>query len=506
MQMVYLVGAGPGEKELITVKGKRLLQQCDAVIYDRLASSELLDFVKEDCVRIFVGKEAGHHSKSQTEINQILVEAALKYEKVVRLKGGDSFVFGRGGEEVEALQARGLHFELVPGITSAIAVPECAGIPVTHRGVSRSFHVITGHTKDSENTLTDNYDTLARLDGTLIFLMGLGNLGEITKRLMSHGKQSNTPVAVIEKGTTKEERMVKGTLKTIEEQVKQQQVMPPAIIVIGETALLSYKDLNCYIDNSVTKIASGEKKTIGITATSHTAKKLRNALEQEGFYTIDTCRMEVEETEEGKELNKAFGELSSYDWIMFTSPNAIRIFFTRLLQQGLDGRALWGLKLAVIGSGSRDALLRYGIHADFVPKTYTSKAFALEFAEHAAKKGERILLPRAKQGSRELTDILKEKGYEYKEISLYDVNGKLCAPREALEKVDCHVFVSASGVRSFFKEIEEKEPDYKFAGKIACIGEITGKEADKWGYLANIVAQVSDVEGVAASIKKYYGK
>lgn len=497
MQKVYLVGAGPGDKELITVKGLRLLKECDVVVYDRLASFELLEEVRADCVKVFVGKEPGRHSMNQEEINQLLVEYGKKYDKVVRLKGGDPFVFGRGGEEAEALQQAGLSFELVPGVTSAIAVPECAGIPVTHRGMSQSFHVITGHTKDGGHALTENYDTLAGLEGALVFLMGLGNLKEITERLMSHGKDKSTPAAVIEKGTTSEERIVRGTLENIYDKVSRAGLSSPAVILIGETAALSYgKQKKC------------QQKTIGITATPHTAEKLRLALEGEGFQVVKACKMEVEEIREAGEQNKlkaALSDLEEYGWILFTSPNGVRIFFERAKAEGIKNLAETGLKFAVIGSGSRAALKEYGIEADFIPKTYTSKAFALEFVKQAHP-GEKILLPRARQGSRELTRILKEHGFDYEEISIYDVKGSLCAKKETLEKIDCHVFVSASGVKSFFGQIQELIPDYQFHGNIACIGQVTKEEVERQGFSPRILAQVSDVEGLAESIRTYFEK
>lgn len=495
MQKVYLVGAGPGHKELITVKGLKVLRECDAVIYDRLASFELLEEVRQDCIKIFVGKEPGRHSMSQKEINELLVECGQKYDKVVRLKGGDPFVFGRGGEEAEALQLAGLCFELVPGVSSAIAVPECAGIPVTHRGMSQSFHVITGHTKDGEHALTENYHILAKLDGTLVFLMGLRNLKEIAERLIFYGKDKNTPAAVIEKGTTREEKVVRGTLENIYDKVSSAALSSPVVILIGKTAALSYGGH-----------AKCKKRTIGITATPHTADKLRHALEREGFHVVEACRMEVEEIrEEGQpdKLKAALLRLEEYQWILFTSPNGVRMFFERVQAEGIQIPAGTGLKFAVIGSGSSAALKEYGIEADFIPKTYTSRDFAMEFIRQASV-GEKILLPRARQGSRELTRILKDHGYDYEEISLYDVKGSLCVKQEALEKIDCHVFVSASGAKSFFQQIQELEPDYKFRGNIACIGQVTKEEVERQGFSPQILAKVSDVEGLAESLRTYF--
>ena len=241
MGKVYLEGAGPGDAGLITAKGLEKLKKCDAVVYDRLVTEELLDVLSPDCEKIYVGKEAGKHYKRQEEINRILVECAKKHKNVVRLKGGDPFVFGRGGEEIEALRQYNIPYEVIPGVTSAVAVPECAGIPVTHRGVARSFHVITGHTKNSVGSPEYDYETLGKTEGTLVFLMGLSNLGEIADKLIFAGKPANIPVAVISDGTTACQKVVKGRLKNIVEKVNESNLKSPAIIVIGETAEYEYR-------------------------------------------------------------------------------------------------------------------------------------------------------------------------------------------------------------------------------------------------------------------------
>ncbi len=487
MSKVYLVGAGPGDAELITVKGKRLLEECDAVIYDRLASSELLRYTREGCAKIYVGKEAGRHSKTQGQIHEIILQAAGSYEKIVRLKGGDPFVFGRGGEEALFLQEHGISYEVVPGVTSAVAVPEAAGIPVTHRGVSQSFHVITGHTGVGESVLTENYEQLAKLGGTLVFLMGLSNLGEISAKLIRCGMDKNTRAAVIFGGTTDRQRTVRGTLENIEKRVQKAGLTSPVIIVVGEVCRLS--------------LCEG-KPTIGITATAHMASKLHKLLEEIGFAVVKTCDMQIVET---KETAGIFQRLMQKDirWLMFTSPNAIRIFFRRLEEADQDRSCLSDKKIAVIGSGSREELRKYGIEADFMPETYTSKSFAVEFVR-AVKDPGRIFIPRAVQGSRELTDILTEAGYDYEELPIYDVKGKLAVGKEALDEVLCHVFVSASGVNAFFDEIEQSLSDYHFHGKIACIGEATEEALNRRGYTADMVSLVHDAEGLAGSIKRYY--
>ena len=265
--MVYLIGAGPGDPGLITYKGLQILKSCDAVIYDRLGTGELLDLVRPDCAKIYVGKQAGAHYKKQEEINRILVETAGKYEKVVRLKGGDSFVFGRGGEEILTLQEADIPFQVIPGVTSAIAVPEVLGIPVTHREMSRSFHVITGHTKKGE---ADALANIHKQEGTSVFLMGLSNLEPIMQRLREEGESEETPVSVISNGMLPGETIVRGTIGTIGKLVLKNELVSPAIIVVGQTAACTMKDKKrsaidgCKIGVVGTAVFAGRKRRIAV--------------------------------------------------------------------------------------------------------------------------------------------------------------------------------------------------------------------------------------------------
>lgn len=284
MGKVYLVGAGPGDTGLLTIKGMEKLRECDAVVYDRLASEELLGFVSRECEKIYVGKQAGRHSKRQDEINQILVDCAKRHQCVVGLKGGDSFVFGRGGEEIEALEEAALPYEVIPGVTSAVAVPECAGIPVTHRGVSRSFHVITGHTEHSVGSPDYDYRILAKLEGTLVFLMGLSNLKEITEKLMEAGMAEGTPAAVVASGTTKGQHTVRSCIKDIASKAAESKVSPPAVIVIGRTAEFHYK----YLEKPYQRV--------GITATKALQRKLAGGFAEMGMEALPVCDMEIVKT------------------------------------------------------------------------------------------------------------------------------------------------------------------------------------------------------------------
>lgn len=489
MGKVYLVGAGPGDAGLITVKGMEKLRECDAVVYDRLATEELLTCVRPDCERIYVGKQAGKHSKKQEEINKLLVECAGRYRMVVRLKGGDPFVFGRGGEEIEALEAAGISYEVVPGITSAVAVPECAGIPVTHRGVSRSFHVITGHTDRSVGSPDYDYANLAKLEGTLVFLMGLSNLEELADRLLQAGKEKDTPSAVISNGTTAGQQVVRGTLANISQKVREAQIPSPAVIVIGETAGCHYKK------EAVCRI--------GITATKALQAKLVRGFEDLEMEAVSVCHMRLTKTEQLVLLQQEFGHLEEYSWVVFSSQNAVSLFFEELRKDGVDIRKLAGLRFAVLGSGTAEKLSEYGIHADFIPSGYTISVFAEEFVQQV-KVGEKVLIPRAMQGSPVLTQVLESHQIPYRNLAIYDVKGELTDYAERLDELDYLVFVSASGVQAFFTLVQEMGISVPEDIKIVCIGEVTGKKLAEYGRQLDATASVSDVPGLIEEVERLW--
>lgn len=493
MGMVYLVGAGPGNPELITLKGFNLLKTCDVVIYDRLASYELLEYVKDDCIKIYVGKASGQHSKTQEEINQIILEKSVKYQNVVRLKGGDPFVFGRGGEEIQVLLENDIPFEVVPGVTSAISVPELSGIPVTHRGISQSFHVITGHTASNASTLTENYEALAKLQGTLVFLMGLSNLSEIIWQLVANGMNPETPIAVISNGSMSNEKKVKGILKDIVDKVNQSHVESPAIIVIGNTVNLDF--------------TSPSKKPLsnisfGVIATKELHDKLRNGIKSLGGRTLSVCNMEVVEMSGIYELRNEFTQFGRYQWIIFTSQNAIRIFYNQMELEKIDRRVLSHLKFAVIGNGTAKTLENYGYFADFIPTQFDSSSLANELSDKISV-NDRLLIPRACRGSRKLTEIFDQRKISYKEILTYDVKGKLTDNRSKLWDLDCLIFVSESGVISFLEETRRNGIQVPPDIKIACIGDITAKVLEQNGLPAHIVATTADTDGLITAIRSF---
>lgn len=492
--MVYLVGAGPGDAGLITCRGMELLQHCDAVIYDRLGTSELLEQVPADCERIYVGKRAGAHYRTQGEINEILVKTAQKYEIVVRLKGGDPFVFGRGGEEVLALQNHHIPFRLVPGVTSAVSVPELLGIPVTHRETSRSFHVFTGHTKAGEESSLSH---IHPEEGTSVFLMGLSHLPQIVKRLLAQGQSPDTPVSVLCGGTMPNEKRITGTLSDIEDKARESQAVSPAIIVVGETAKY------CFYSTEPDPLADLKLAVVG---TAPLREKLRKLLETSRARLFSLVNMEV--VPQGyKELVRELEQIDKYAWIGFTSQNAIRLFFDLVKKERMDLRRFSHVKFAVVGSGTRDALQKEGFCADYMPDEYTTEALARGLAERM-KPGEKLLLPRALQGSVELTDILHAAGRDVVVIPLYDVRGHATENWAYRESFDGILFASCSGVEAFAQAVGEEnlaQWDKKRQEKgcfIGVIGKVTAKALEKHGITADVIPAQCDLEHLVRKIEE----
>jgi uroporphyrinogen III methyltransferase/synthase len=491
--VVYLIGAGPGDPGLITEKGLSRLRICDAVVYDSLLSPRLLDEVPDQCRKIHVGKRAGRHSMKQEEINKLLVELAGEGLAVVRLKGGDPFVFGRGGEEIMALSEAGIPYEVVSGVTSAVAALASAGIPVTHRAVSRSFHVMTGHTLSEEGTLPPDFAEFARLSGTLVFLMGLGNLSLIVKGLLNQGKPGMTPAAVIQNGTLPGERTIRGTLTDIEEKVLADGIESPAIIVVGEVASLDF---------SSTLKQPLEGSRIGVTGTGSFTVRLRKQLESLGGASECILSLSIESHRKGGKMKEAYGKLPSYTWIVFTSANGVREFFHGLLEWGYDFRSVGHVKIAAVGKGTADELQRYGFLADYIPEKYQVQDLA------AGLKGmvsgdDRLLIPRSLSGSKVLNEILDETGIPYDDIVLYEVAlaGTETENRaEALKHLDYLTFSSASGVEAFFREADEEIKEALAGLKVVCIGDITAKALMEQGRKADIIAGIYSIQGITEAI------
>ncbi len=481
---VYLVGAGCGDYDLITVRGQRILEKCDVVVYDFLIDSRLLDYVPENAERICVGKRAGCHSESQENINALLVKKAMEGKNVVRLKGGDSFVFGRGGEEIQALRLHDIEYSIIPGISSAIAVPELAGIPVTQRKVSRSFHVITGHTAD--DLLPMNMNVYAKLDGTLVFLMALKNIEKISEMLILNGKSENTPAAVISNGAGEKQQIVRSNLKNIAHEVRKQKIKAPAVIIVGETA--GY-DMIPTISLPLRGI------TVTVTGTKKFAAKLSDKLSTLGAEVNRLDYLNVLEYRDNAEFDNALRNLNDYDWLVLTSINGAEIFFKRLIGLGIDIRALSKIKLAVIGSGTAEVLKRYGIIADFVPEIYTSATLGQMLSCNVCVK-ERVLILRAEKGSAELTEILEKNNISYDEIKIYDVVGNAKEFDDKAVNTDFITFASSSGVNAFFESGFTVSP----RTKIICIGKITANALGKHDVNNFRISGTSNIDGIIDTV------
>ncbi|MBO8144548.1 MAG: uroporphyrinogen-III C-methyltransferase [Thermodesulfobacterium sp.] len=495
---VYLVGAGPGDPGLLTLKAKKALEEADVVIYDYLANKRFLNFCKEEAEKIYVGKKGGAHTLPQEEINKLLVKKAEEGKTIVRLKGGDPFLFGRGGEEAETLFEENISFEVIPGITSAIAVPAYAGIPVTHRNYTSTLAIITGHEAEDKEESKIDFSALSKI-GTLIFLMGVKNLPNIVKRLMEEGKSPETPVAVIQWGTLPKQKTATGTLKNIVEKVKEKGITAPAIIIIGEVVKLREK-FNWF----ETKPLFGKK--IVVTRTREQASKLVEKLEELGAmcYEIPTIKIEAVVDEK---IYQTIEKLSSYDWIIFTSENGVKFFFKVLWEKGKDLRVLGNSKVAVIGSSTKTFLENMGIRADLIPeKEFTQEGLISAFSRIDIK-DKNILIPRAKEAREVLPQRLKEMGAKVDVLPVYET--KTCEEsKEKLrnifeEGVDIVTFTSSSTVKNFFKLIEETERSYLKDILFASIGPITSATLRKFGFEPHIEAKEYTIEGLVNAIKNF---
>lgn len=490
---VYLVGAGPGDTGFLTVRGKQLLQSAEVVLYDRLANPALLQEIPDDCLEVYVGKRDGAHSMTQEDINALLIGYAKEGKTVVRLKGGDPFVFGRGGEEALALDVEGIPYEIVPGVTSAIGALAAAGIPVTHRGVAESFHVITGHTK--EDLLPEQLTSYASLSGTLVFLMGVGHLQEIADGLMQAGKRADCPAAVVQQGTTVFQRRIDGTLETIAAIAKERHIMPPAILVVGETAAMHLQSIRMPLAGC----------RIAVTGTKELVKKQSSLLCAQGAQVLPVPSLRIEKRKWDRRMTE---RILKAEWLVFTSANGVRTFFELLQKVRIDCRSFGSTKFAVIGKGTGEVLKAHGIYADYVPETYTVEALARGLVQRL-NGCLQICVLRAAHGSKRLNEILDAAGISYADIAVYDTvpadNGQLLQEcKKALPILDYVTFSSASGVHVFAESMGEQIPFY---GKYVCIGEQTADALRKLQICEEsriLVAEQADSESLAACIQKAY--
>jgi len=499
---VYLVGAGPGDPGLISEKGLNCLSQADVIIYDRLVDERLLDSAPLEAERIYVGKTAKEHTRKQAEINQLLVEKARDGKTVVRLKGGDPFVLGRGGEEVEALADYSIPFEVVPGVSSAVAVPAYAGIPITHRRLASSFAVVTGHEDPSKASSSIAWERLATGVDTLVFLMGMENLPKIVAKLLEHGRPPNTPIAVIKDGTSPQQKTIVGSLKDIEDKVKERRLGPPAVIVVGEVVRLREKLR--WFDNSPLF-----GKRILITRARHQASALSRLFSERGAQPVELPVIDIQAIADTEEVDRAISSLEHYDWIVFTSANGVSSFFRRLYELKLDARVFKGLKIGVIGPATAKALETRGIIPDYLPEVYTSQGFLVGLNRQDVT-GQRFLLPRADIADKELAVAISQLGAEVHEVTVYRTVPVITVVSQVKEmllsrEIDVITFTSSSTVTNLAALFNEGELAVSKA-KIACIGPKTADTAASAGLEVDIVASENTIPGLVTAIEKYFGK
>ena len=479
--MVYLVGAGPGDYRLISLKAVDCLKKAEVVVYDRLADDRILGWAPRDAEFIYVGKASSHHTMKQPDINQLLVDKAKEGKTVVRLKGGDPFVFGRGGEEGLLLEENGLPFEVVPGITSAISVPAYAGIPVTHRGIATSFAVVTGHEDPTKGKSNIRWDKLATGVDTLVFLMGVANLPHITAELIANGRPADTPAAVIRWG-----------------------LKPPAIFIVGEVVKLRGKLQ--WFDKLSQKPFFG--KTVLVTRARSQASKLTACLEELGARIIEKPAIAIAAPDDGyAAVDAAIAKLDSYQWLIFTSTNGVERFMQRLFAAGKDVRALGYAKVAAIGQTTAKKLQSYGIRADVVPQEFRAEGI-LESLKGKLPPHAKILLPRAAVAREILPENLREQGAEVDVVPVYQtVMAETSVEeranlREELEngEIDFVTFTSSSTVVNLVKLLGGIEP---LKGvKTACIGPVTAETARKHGIEPAIVASRYTIEGLVEAMRE----
>ena len=498
---VFLVGAGPGDPGLITVRGAQCLRTADVVLYDRLVDRRLLALAPPQAELIDVGKVRGDRPDRQAGINALLVEKARAGGRVVRLKGGDPFVFGRGGEEATALSDAGVPYQVVPGITSAIAAPAYAGIPLTHRGYASSFTVVTGSEAPDKDESAIAWDRLACLDGTVVVLMGWERLEEIVDALVEAGRPRDTPVALVQWGSESYQKTVVGTLADVVDRARESGIAPPVAVVIGEVVRL--RDRLRWFD-------AGPLfgKRVLVTRSRTQASALSELLALEGAEPIEAPTIEVRPLGDTSDLDDAVRDLSRYRWAVFTSANAVDALFDRLTALSLDARALRDTRVAAIGEATSTRLRENGIVADLVPRVAVSASMAEALARHVAA-GDTVLIPQADIAGDELRAGLDRAGANVRRVVAYstvtpEASRKLVA--EALDVgVDVVTFTSSSTARNFARLIGG---DVGSLGDtaVACIGPITAATARQLGMDVRLVAERSTVAGLVDAIEAYFGE
>ena len=498
---VFLVGAGPGDPELVTLRALRCIESADVIMVDRLVDRRLHAHARPEAEIIDVGKLPGEGGTRQGEINSLMVRRAREGKNVVRLKGGDPFVFGRGGEEGEVLAAEGVPFEVVPGVTSAVAAPAYAGIPLTHRRMASSFTVVTGSESPDKPDSDVNWRYLAGQPGTLVVLMGWENLRANVDALLEHGKSPSTPVALVRWGTHPRQQTVVGTLRNIAQRAGDAGLSPPVVMVVGEVVEL--RERLRWFD---TRPLFG--KRVLVTRTRAQAGVLAELLHTRGAEAIELPTIEVQTLDDYTELDAALRGVQQHGWTLFTSVNAVEIVFERMESMGLDARTFGGVKVGAIGPSTAKALRHNGIAPDLVPDTFLSEAL-LEGLTARGVTGVSVLLPRSDIATDNLADGLRAAGAVVEDVTAYVTTTPQASEQTLIDVleggVDVATFTSASTVRNLLRLLDEDRD--RLAGvTVACIGPVTATAARAAGLKVDIVSAEHTITGLVDALESYFAE
>jgi uroporphyrinogen III methyltransferase/synthase len=496
MSKVYLLGAGPGDPGLLTLRAKDILSRADVVVYDYLANKAFLDFCRKDADIYYVGKKGGDHTLPQDKINDLLVSMAKAGKMVARLKGGDPFVFGRGGEEAEELVAAGCPFEVVPGVTSAVAAPAYAGIPITHRSFCSSVSFITGHEDPTKAESSLNWEAFARSGSTLVFFMGVKNLPHITEHLMAAGMPGETPAALVRWGTTCRHKSLVATVATMADEAARHGFTPPSLFVVGGVVSL-HETLGWYEKRPLLG------KGVVVTRSREQASDLVRLLADEGACCYEFPAIAVAPLDDADPVRQTIGRLYDYDWVIFTSVNGVKCFFAEVDTLELDARVFAGIRVAAIGPATAEALAARGIRPDFVPERFVAESVVEGLLALGVNKA-RVLIPRAREAREVLPEKLAAAGAKVEVLPVYDTKPVDQDPAEIVEAVKAGAiryvtFTSSSTVKNFFAKVP---PEVLREGgvKLACIGPITAKTLGEFGFTPDIVAAAYTVPALAKAV------
>ena len=494
---VYLVGAGPGKADLITVRGAELLKTADCIIYDKLANPALLKFAPPDTEVIHVPKRIGPGSATQEQINKLMVEKAAAGKNVVRLKGGDPGIFSRVGQELSALTEAGIDFEIIPGVTAAVAAAESSGIILTDRDYSSQVTFITGREAEGKQKSNIDWSTLAKFKGTIVFYMAMENLKSITERLIKNGMNAQTPTAVIANTTLPNQKTIRASLNKISETCEQNKIDPPAIVVIGTVA---DEKLN-WLRN---KPLFG--RTIVTTRDAESNTDFSAKILAAGACPIEFPTIKIKPLTQTNDFLKTLTKLSGYEWVIFTSANGVKLFFDVLNKLGKDARVFASAKIAAIGSETAAKLNQFGIKADFVPTVFTSKDLAKQLIIFKNLQGKKVLLLRSQFASGDLGDLLKKASAKIENVPLYTIETVKSDPMALLEQIennniDWLTFASPSSVKSFFEQIPVESVKASDT-KIASIGPVTSEQLKTLGLKTDVEAEEHTIDGLLTAIEK----